>query len=91
MGRYRKRPVVIDAVQIGPSTWPAVLDLLQAEPRAVFDWQVTGRADVQITVRTLEGDMLARTGDWLIRGVAGEVYPCRADIFAATYEEATDE
>jgi hypothetical protein len=42
-----------------------------------------------IYVRTLEGDMLASIGDYLIRGVAGEYYPCRADIFEKTYEEVT--
>ena len=41
---------------------------------------------VTITIETLEGDMLARKGDWIIKGVAGECYPCKPDIFERTYE-----
>lgn len=43
-------------------------------------------ADGSLMIRTLEGDMKVSLGDWIIRGVAGEVYPCKPDIFAATYE-----
>ena len=43
-----------------------------------------------LMVRTLEGDMRARHGHWIIRGVQGEFYPCDPDIFAATYEEVTE-
>lgn len=39
-----------------------------------------------LTIRTLEGDMIANKGDWIIKGVQGEFYPCKPDIFAATYE-----
>ncbi len=42
------------------------------------------------TIKTLEGTMTAEPGDWLITGVAGEQYPCKPEIFAQTYEEATD-
>lgn len=45
-------------------------------------------ADGALMIRTLEGDMKVSPGDWIIRGVAGEVYPCRPDIFAATYAPA---
>lgn len=44
-----------------------------------------------ISIYTLEGTMTARTGDWLIQGVKGEFYPCRADIFAETYESCEEE
>jgi len=43
------------------------------------------------TVRTMEGDMTGKAGDYLIEGVQGELYPCDAEIFKATYEEASDE
>lgn len=42
--------------------------------------------DGTLTIRTLEGDMTANKGDWIIKGVQGEFYPCKPDIFAATYE-----
>jgi hypothetical protein len=85
-GRYRKRPVEVDAKQIGRagSSW----DLAR-----VSTWlDAFGQAHTvnlgpgTITIPTLEGDMTASPGDWIIRGVAGEFYPCKPDIFDATYE-----
>jgi hypothetical protein len=77
--RYRKKPVVIDAFQ----WWPGV-----APPdwmRSRDDWVVSQGTSV-MTIYTLEGTMSARPGDWIIRGVQNEIYPCRNDIFEATYE-----
>ena len=48
------------------------------------DWRITG--DLGIDIPTLEGTMHANPGDWIIRGVKGELYPCKPDIFEATYE-----
>lgn len=80
--RYRKKPVVIEAVQ-----WTGV----NGAEVAAFCAGVAGihAADgsmVQLQIRTLEGVMTASVGDWIIRGVKGEFYPCKPDIFAATYE-----
>jgi replicative DNA helicase len=50
----------------------------------------SGTPDVTLVVRTLEGGMKANRGDWIIRGVKGEVYPCKPDIFEATYEPVSD-
>lgn len=44
------------------------------------------RVPIRIVIHTLEGDMRAEPGDWLIQGVSGELYPCKPDIFAKTYE-----
>lgn len=55
----------------------------------VADWgedDGEGNAEPVIRIQTLEGDMLARQGDWVIKGVKGEFYPCKPDIFEATYE-----
>ena len=52
-------------------------------------WVDTILLDV-LMVGTLEGDMRAALGDWIIKGVAGEVYPCKPDIFDATYEKVND-
>lgn len=82
MAKYRKKPVVIDAVH-----WNGDLSTLHSlgnYENAVS--QDLGSADLQI--ETLEGVMTARVGDWVIRGVKGELYPCKPDIFAATYEPA---
>lgn len=49
------------------------------------------RTDKEVVIHTLEGDLTAQPGDYIITGIAGEQYPCRADIFEATYEEVEDE
>lgn len=86
--KFRKKPVVIEAAKI-----PALFDI---EGRTAFEaWAnplKKGRTlrwvGEGISVETLEGVMRAPPGDWLICGVQGELYPCAADIFAATYEPA---
>lgn len=83
--RFRKKPVVIDAVRLDEKLRPADLhaflgDFTQLQP--VLDGT---RA---IVIRTLEGDMRANEGDWIVKGVKGEFYPVKPDIFAATYEAA---
>ena len=87
--QFRKKPVVIEAMQ--------VLDDLRSHI-AIRDWATSHTAefdvipvsitafDSHLVIHTLEGDMRADIGDWIIRGVAGEFYPCKPDIFAATYE-----
>lgn len=85
MAKFRKKPVVIDAVQWDGSVPTHVL----IEEWAGDGIMADGReSDIPIIIPTLEGDMRAVIGDWIIRGVQGEVYPCKPDIFAATYEPA---
>jgi len=48
------------------------------------------QTDVPVEIHTLEGTMLARPGDWIITGIKGELYPCKPDIFEATYEPVED-
>jgi len=74
---YRKKPVVIEAWQLLKKNLPAP------------EW-MTGKfiAPLQVQIDTLEGVMTAKKGDWIIRGVQGELYPCKPDIFEATYEPA---
>jgi hypothetical protein len=75
--RYRKKPVVIEAVQYD-GTFP--LEFLgDAE-------HVRSAGDGALEIVTLEGTMRADVGDWIIRGVKGELYPCKPDIFETTYE-----
>lgn len=89
MAKFRKRPVVIEAIQwLGP--------VINADYLTAFDdWMVANQGDRKcrykgntIIIPTLEGDHTASPGDWIIRGVAGELYPCKPDIFAQTYEPA---
>lgn len=84
MPKFRKKPVVIEAVQWnGPATAPDVLEL--TDFKAVVGLH-EGRQVV--TVETLEGTMRAELGDWIIKGVKNEIYPCKPDIFEATYDPA---
>jgi hypothetical protein len=84
MAKYRKKPVVIDAVE-----WDGRSETIF--PLAPFE-NVTAPPEVaedgRLHITTLEGVMVAEIGDMVIRGVKGEMYPCKPDIFAATYESA---
>lgn len=83
--KFRKKPVVIDAYQLPPAgaDVPASFEVWCDE--VGFANYESGR-DETLIITTLEGDMTASPGDWIIRGVKGEFYPCKPDIFAATYD-----
>lgn len=82
LNQYRKRPVVVEAMQFTNETKDQVYNFVRCNCYA--DWDSEGNPALRI--ETLEGEMTARLGDWVIKGVKGEFYPCRADIFEATYE-----
>ncbi len=82
--KYRKKPVVIEAVRLDFDRWPEIEAFLGAD-YAPGKCEVSEHA-FELRIRTLEGTMLARPGDYIIRGIAGELYPCREDVFVATYE-----
>jgi hypothetical protein len=84
--RYRKKPVVVEAVQLTADNVGEVAEFV-ADSDAGYD----RRSETSVWIRTLEGEMRADTGDWVIRGVAREVYPCKPHIFEATYELVEDE
>ena len=77
MKKYRKKPVVIEAREYTRNG-------LEAEKVAA--WCGGDQTDEGLIIHTLEGDHLANYGDMVIKGVAGEFYPCKPDIFCATYE-----
>lgn len=83
--KFRKKPVVIEAVQwlnrkiICP---PGPMWFAEAEDQGTINL-----AGDQLCIKTLEGEMRAIPGDWIIRGVKEEIYPCKPDIFEATYEK----
>jgi hypothetical protein len=88
---YRKKPVVIEAVR-NDGTWPPIIawldDLAGGRASIPFGHRPTiiRNEDGTLNIETLEGTMLANVGDWVICGVKGELYPCKPDIFDATYE-----
>jgi hypothetical protein len=87
VARFRKRPVVIEAMRYTLESRDAVIAWSGATGTAIDD--DGAEYDLQnIRIPTLEGTMQADLGDWIIRGVAGEFYPCKPDIFEATYEPA---
>lgn len=84
--RWRKKPVVIDAV-----LW----DESPEASETIHEWGQDGGRPVRfndqtgtVLIDTLEGAMEGRPGDYIIRGVQGEIYPCKPEIFLATYERA---
>lgn len=83
MAKYRKKPVVVEAVQ-WTGSMQAVIDLVGS---ALPTYGPSGQTQ-SLRIKTLEGDHECRIGDWIIKGVAGEFYPCKPDIFDATYDPA---
>ena len=93
------QPVEITAENMHGINWEPLPEWLP-KPLLECRWGQNSRCPAQpgeilrdgdfIYIGTLEGEMLAAPGDWIIRGVKGEIYPCKPDIFAATYEAATD-
>ena len=92
MDKFRKKPVVIEAELF---TEELALKCLLGEAVFPFGLTVSGSClgrqlkDAYILIKTLEGTMEARPGDWIIKGVRGECYPCKPDIFDATYESVS--
>ncbi len=99
MTKYRKRPVIIEAMKLEWSTWNEMCDfanvgkLTDNKPEGCYigpDGQVltkNGASDkLGLQIPTLEGLMLASEGDWIIKGIKDELYPCKPDIFEMTYE-----
>lgn len=85
MPYFRKKPVVIEAMNLTNRTSAfAIREWMKGQSTIVWDGQKVGF----LVIPTLEGDHRADIGDWIIRGVRGEFYPCKPDIFDATYEPA---
>ena len=93
MAKYRKKPVVVEAIRWTGKNLFEVISFTDSRPD-LSDGETAGRWEAYcdlvakdgFKIKTLEGYMSASIGDWIIRGVAGEFYPCKPDIFEATYE-----
>lgn len=83
--KFRKKPVVIEAIQ-----FDGTIRGIEAAQKFVPGIQtgVINGVGYVLCIPTLEGEMRANPGDWIIKGVKGEFYPCKPDIFSATYEPA---
>lgn len=80
--KFRKKPVVIEAVQFAKDSFQECCDFIGEHNLN----DGTSEDEGYIGIITLEGDHNARYGDWIIKGVNGEFYPCKPDIFGKTYE-----
>lgn len=81
--KYRKKPVVVEAVRWDGNNVSEVSAFIGMDVNARFVGDT-------VVIPTLEGDMTASNGDWIIRGVNGEYYPCKPDVFTKTYEPVVE-
>ncbi|HEL1563485.1 TPA: hypothetical protein TX924_000963 [Streptococcus suis] len=81
MPKFRKKPVEIEAIRFTGSNYEEIRE---------FIGKNTLCSDLSIVIPTLEGDMVAQKGDYIIKGVHGEFYPCKPDIFNETYEVVSE-
>ena len=95
MAKYRKKPVEIEAIQWNGINLSEIKEFVGDS--LVYDiidtaWQVgKGKPHVLMKIKTLEGDMEVSEKDFIIKGINGEYYPCKPDIFEKTYEEVQSE
>jgi len=97
MYKYQKKLVVVEAFQMTEkrrwdnSEWPKWLhkawNMERHEPGALFP---SGEEDGDLLITTLEGIHSVSGSDWIIQGIQGEIYPCKPDIFTATYEKVPE-
>lgn len=98
--KFQKKPVVIEAVQLNHYYDDATFEKFYGNIDAVAQWinnnggtaviEHDPTGDFGLVIKTLEGEMYADYKDWIIKGVEGEFYPCKPDIFAKTYEEVKE-
>lgn len=80
--KFKKKPIVIDAVRWNGHNVEEVGRFMYGEA----DINLDNPLEPDLLIHTIEGIMRANPGDWIIKGIAGEFYPCKTDIFEATYE-----
>jgi hypothetical protein len=104
MAKFRKKPIIIEALQLRWDTWQemctfaGVGKLEDGKPSGTYvdaNGEATEKvppdpARIGLLIPTLEGLMLGVENDWIIRGIKGELYPCKDDIFQATYEPVNE-
>lgn len=95
MAKYRKKPKVIEALQ-NRGSWAEIMEWLKGLARGGVVFEPGGAPDIRrnndgsLDIHTLEGTMRADVGDWIIRGLKGEFYPCKPDIFEESYEKVEE-
>lgn len=90
IGKYRKKPIVIEAMQWDGKTETGEAIIAWTNKAAGWDCHWDDISMRELTVDTLEGTVEVSHGSWIIKGIQGEFYPCRDDIFRATYDDETE-
>ena len=88
--KYRKKPVVIEAIQFIDNA-DRIIEIQEFMGGDTIRVNYEDKNNPYLKIETLEGIMKAPVGDYIIKGVNGEFYPCKPDIFEKTYERVTDE
>lgn len=84
--KYRKKPVEVEAMRFTDENKDRCFNFVRCTCYPDFD----ENKQPVLVIQTLEGDMTARLGDYIIKGIKGEFYPCKPDIFEATYEAVAE-
>ena len=84
--KYKKKPVIIDAIQWTGDNVSEVLDFVGHLDIQMSNHDVDGIMKTELYINTLEGVMHASVDDWIIKGIRGEFYPCKPDVFKETYD-----
>ena len=94
--KYKKKPVTIDAIQVKANNFDRICDFMGCTPEQVLnpmsdidEYGDSRDPYLGVIIDTLEGKMTANIGDMIIKGVNGEFYPCKPDIFKATYDKVS--
>lgn len=85
MNKYRKKPLIIEAIQYNGDNVIEIIDFMGREAVSTF------MKDSNFVIVKLEGNMTANVDDYIIKGVKGEFYPCKPDIFEASYEKVEND
>lgn len=88
--KYRKKPVIIEAIQFEDNS-DRIIEIHEFMGGDTIRVNYEDKNNPYLKIETLEGIMNASVGDYIIKGVNGEFYPCKPDIFEKTYERVTDE
>lgn len=88
--KYRKKPVIIEAIQFEDNS-DRIIEIHEFMGGDTIRVNYEDKNNPYLKIETLEGTMKASVGDYIIKGVNGEFYPCKPDIFEKTYERVIDE
>lgn len=88
--KYRKKPIVVEAIQWVWENWNAICGFVPVPDVLYVPHEEVGKEKPSLRIKTLEGEHTVSYGDYIIKGVHGEFYPCKPDIFKETYEEVEE-